>query len=96
MPKRGSLSERVAQSTAEKVVDATVKNTGSGKKKKDYLPPSRQGKKVVSVYIPPANMRDLKVLAADEDTNVHALGIEALNMLLTSRGLPVIELDESN
>ncbi|BDM83811.1 ribbon-helix-helix domain-containing protein [Acaryochloris marina] len=94
MPKRASLSERVAQSTAEKVEETKAKSTELGKKKKDYLPPSRQGKKVVSVYIPPTNMRDLKVLAADEDTNVHALGLEALNMLLTSRGLPLIELDE--
>jgi hypothetical protein len=36
-------------------------------------PPSRTGKKVVSVYLPESVWRDLKVLGAKNDTTIDAL-----------------------
>ena len=45
------------------------------------LPPSRQGKKVISGYFDPTVTRQLKQIALDNDTTVQALLTEALNEL---------------
>lgn len=45
------------------------------------LPPSRQGKKVVSAYINASAAKQLKLLAAEQDTHTQTLLEEALNDL---------------
>jgi hypothetical protein len=44
-------------------------------------PPSRAGKRVLSVYLDPLAWRQLRDLALDLETSTQALGEEAINLL---------------
>lgn len=46
-----------------------------------YKPSSRIGKKVIAGYFDPAVIRQLKILAADNDSSIQTLLAEALNDL---------------
>lgn len=48
--------------------------------------PSRAGKRQIGGYFDPAVQRELKMIAAGEDTNVQALLDEALTLLFKQRG----------
>ena len=45
------------------------------------IAPSRRGKKAVVLYLKPETAKRLKVLAAENETTVHALGLEAFDLL---------------
>lgn len=49
-------------------------------------PTSRQGKRVLSVFIEPQVWRQLRAMALDEGTTTQALGVEALSLLFAQRG----------
>jgi len=49
-------------------------------------PPSRQGKRVVSVYVEPEAAKQLGIIAIQEDTTIQALMVEALNDFFAKRG----------
>ena len=53
-------------------------------------PPSRAGKKVVAGHFDPAVIRQLKVLAMDNDSSIQALLAEALNDLFEKHSLKPI------
>jgi hypothetical protein len=44
-------------------------------------PPSRAGKRVLSIYLDPLAWRQLRDLALDLETSTQALGEEAINLL---------------
>lgn len=44
-------------------------------------PPSRAGKRVLSIYLDPIAWRQLRQLALDGSTSTQALGEEAINLL---------------
>ena len=46
---------------------------------------SRQGRRHVGAYVPPATARQLRVIAAQEDTSTQALIEQAIEMLFRSR-----------
>ena len=46
---------------------------------------SRQGLRHVGAYVPPDVARQLRVIAAQEDTSTQALIVEAIEMLFRSR-----------
>ena len=48
-------------------------------------PATRQGRKHVGVYVPPDVARQLRVIAAQEDTSTQALIEQAIEMLFQSR-----------
>jgi hypothetical protein len=50
-------------------------------------PPSRAGKRVLSVYLDPLAWKQLRQLALDNDTSTQALGEEAVNLLFAKHGL---------
>jgi hypothetical protein len=52
--------------------------------------PARVGKRLVGGHFDRAVSRQLRELAAREDTTVQALLAEAMNMLFVARGLPEI------
>lgn len=80
MPKRPSLfaarpvAEPVPEDTATERV--TIK-AGSASTR----PPSRVGKRVLSIYLDPIAWRQLRELALDLETSTQALGEEAVNLL---------------
>ena len=57
---------------------------------KDPLPPSRQNKKGLTVWLDPAVIRALKQLAAEKDRTQESLVREALNQLFKDHGKPPI------
>jgi hypothetical protein len=50
-------------------------------------PPSRAGKRVLSIYLDPLAWKQLRQLALQEETTTQALGEEAVNLLFTRHGL---------
>jgi hypothetical protein len=48
-------------------------------------PPSRTGKRVLSIYLDPLAWKQLRLLALENDTTTQALGEEAINLLFASR-----------
>lgn len=48
--------------------------------------PSREGKRLVAGHFPPAVAKQLKILAAEEETSVQALLEEALDLLFVKKG----------
>jgi hypothetical protein len=50
-------------------------------------PPSRAGKRVLSVYLDPLAWKQLRQLALDTDTSTQALGEEAVNLLFAKHAI---------
>ena len=44
-------------------------------------PPSREGKRVLSIYLPPEAWKQLRMLAVNLETSTQDLGEQAINML---------------
>ena len=81
MPKRPSLfaskptAEAIVEDTAARVPVAVNANAASRR------PPSRAGKRVLSIYLDPIAWRQLRDLALDLETSTQTLGEEAINLL---------------
>lgn len=67
--------EAAAPGVAEKVRPSTRR------------PPSREGKRVLSIYLDPLAWKQLRQLALDADTSTQALGEEAVNLLFAKHGI---------
>ena len=50
-------------------------------------PPSRQGKRILSIYLDPIAWKQLRQLALDHETTTQALGEEAINLLFAKNGI---------
>jgi hypothetical protein len=50
-------------------------------------PPSRHGKRVLTIYLDPLAWKQLRLLALENETTTQALGEEAINLLFASRQL---------
>jgi hypothetical protein len=50
-------------------------------------PPSRAGKRVLSVYLDPIAWKQLRQLALDTETSTQSLGEEAINLLFAKHRL---------
>ncbi len=87
MSKRPSLfatktdAPAVAEPASPAIVAATLDRGGSKR------PPSRAGKRVLSLYLDPLAWKQLRQLALDTDTSTQALGEEAINLLFAKHGL---------
>ena len=66
--------------------EESVKN----KKASDKVPPSRRGKRHISGYFEPEVLRQVKVIAAEEDKNIQDVLGDALNALFVNKGKPPI------
>jgi Antitoxin-like ribbon-helix-helix len=62
--------------------DETDRSLPPGKR-----PPSRAGKRVLSIYLDPLAWKQLRQLALDTDSTTQALGEEAINLLFAKHGL---------
>ena len=50
-------------------------------------PPSREGKRVLSIYLPPEAWKQLRMLAVNLETSTQDLGEQAINMLFEAHRL---------
>lgn len=55
--------------------------------------PSREGRKLVAGHFDPKVAKQLKLIAAEDDTTVQALLEEALNLLFVKKGRGVVARD---
>ena len=55
--------------------------------KKTTRPPSREGKRVLSIYLPPEAWKQLRLLSLNTETSTQALGEEAINLLFEKHRL---------
>jgi hypothetical protein len=85
MPKRPSLFASKAAETADPPIAALPLPTA--KKHPTARPPSRAGKRVLSIYLDPMAWKQIRQLALDIDTSTQALGEEAINLLFAKHGL---------
>ena len=88
MSKRPSLFTTTKPATATATEDSGTLMTdeatgGRGGKR----PPSREGKRVLSVYLDPLAWKQLRQMALDTGTSTQALGEEAINLLFAKHGL---------
>lgn len=82
MSKRPSLfsvkpSEATADSTEETKANEQTE-------KRPARPPSRVGKRVLSIYLDPLAWKQLRLLALENNTSTQALGEEAINLLFAN------------
>jgi hypothetical protein len=85
MPKRPSLFAVNSAETAEDTVSATA--IVPVPKPATVRPPSRAGKRILSIYLDPVAWKQIRQLALDIDTSTQALGEEAINLLFAKHGL---------
>ena len=84
MTKRPSLFAAVAaQSEAEP--PPTVVEIAA--RKPTARPPSREGKRVLSIYLPPEAWKQLRMLSLNLESSTQALGEEAINLLFEKHRL---------
>ena len=55
-------------------------------KAEKFFRPSREGRKLIAGHFPPKTAKQLKILAAEEETTVQALLEEALELLFVKKG----------
>ena len=87
MSKRPSLFAAKSVGTADTKEPVTVAMPAESGGPTGKRPPSRAGKRVLSVYLDPLAWRQLRQLALDADTSTQALGEEAVNLLFAKHGI---------
>jgi hypothetical protein len=86
MPKRPSLFAVKPAVASDEPPDAAIAEPVSSSPVISR-PPSRAGKRVLSVYLDPLAWKQLRQLALDRETTTQALGEEAINLLFAKHGL---------
>ena len=88
MPKRPSLfAVKSAPVAPNEPADAVIAQQTGGDRPATSRPPSRAGKRVLSIYLDPLAWKQLRQLALDAETSTQALGEEAVNLLFAKHGL---------
>ncbi|HYI82125.1 MAG TPA: ribbon-helix-helix domain-containing protein [Acetobacteraceae bacterium] len=82
-PKRGAKAGGKTTPATRKAASAEAKQAAAASGR----PPSRQNKRVISVYVEPEALKQLSFMAVDEDTSIQALMVEALNDFFAKRGV---------
>jgi hypothetical protein len=62
-------------------------NSDASSTKTARRPPSREGKRILSIYLDPLAWKQLRQLALDDETTTQALGEEAINLLFAKNGI---------
>jgi hypothetical protein len=74
----------------EVVSPETRLTTERASERRAHYRPGREGKSNVTGYFPPAVKKQLRLLAAQQETTIQALLAEALNDLFAKNGKPEI------
>jgi hypothetical protein len=90
MPKKPNLAAALNDASKKPNKSQASKKTepieNSDNNVNEKIPPSRRGKKAITVHFDPAACKQLKQLSMDEETTVQALMAEALNDLFEKYG----------
>ncbi|BAZ19069.1 hypothetical protein NIES4071_109540 (plasmid) [Calothrix sp. NIES-4071] len=90
MPKKPNLADALNDASkkpnrnqaSKKIEPLEISDNDANEK----IPPSRRGKKAITVHFDPAACKQLKQLSMDEETSIQALMAEALNDLFEKYG----------
>ncbi len=85
MAKRPSLFANAATQPAPSEPEQPPPQVAA--KKPTARPPSREGKRVLSIYLPPEAWKQLRLLSLNTETSTQALGEEAINLLFEKHHL---------
>jgi hypothetical protein len=83
MPKRPSLFAAKDTEATKSVAEVVTLPPRSA----PVRPPSRAGKRVLSIYLEPIAWKQLRQLALDTETSTQALGEQAINLLFEQHRL---------
>ena len=84
MAKRPSLFANATTQPAPSEPEPPLPQAGA---KKTARPPSREGKRVLSIYLAPEAWKQLRLLSLNTETSTQALGEEAINLLFEKHRL---------
>jgi len=87
MPKRPSLFASKSAAVVSEEPPAAVIAAPAVDSPAASRPPSRAGKRVLSLYLDPLAWKQMRQLALDANTSTQALGEEAINLLFAKHGL---------
>lgn len=91
MTKRPSLFAAKEPAPVTDEIEATeaapVAETKAPASRTKARPPSREGKRVLSVYLKPEAWKQLRMLSVNLESPTQALGEEAINLLFEKRRL---------
>jgi hypothetical protein len=88
---RNSLQAVLDRQAATPPVEEPVAPLKTEPKAEKFFRPSREGRKLIAGHFPPKTAKQLKILAAEEDTTVQALLEEALELLFVKKGRGAIQ-----
>ena len=83
---RKTLAEALMAEAAEVPTPEAPQGAAPGR----YEPPSRRGKKALTVHVDPAVVRQLKMLGVEEERSTQAMVAEALNDFFEKHGKPPV------
>ncbi|MGE5388811.1 MAG: ribbon-helix-helix domain-containing protein [Hyphomicrobiales bacterium] len=89
MSKRPSLfAPRIAEpAPVETRQETSIVAEQNPPKRNSTRPPSREGKRVVSIYLEPEAWKQLRLLSLDLERSTQSLGEEAINLLFEKHRL---------
>lgn len=87
MTKRPSLFAAKGSASAEPSAAVTVSDDNAPAPRAKARPPSREGKRVLSVYLKPEAWKQLRMLSVNLESPTQALGEEAINLLFEKHRL---------
>ena len=70
-----------------KAAEAVIESVEPKKTSTSVRPPSRQGKRMLSIYLAPEAWKQLRMLSINVETPTQALGEEAINLLFEKHRL---------
>ena len=82
MSKRPSLFSVKSPGATAAITEETKVNEQT--EPRSTRPPSRVGKRVLSIYLDPLAWKQLRLLALENNTSTQALGEEAINLLFAN------------
>ena len=88
MSRKRSLADAVQAAT--RVPDPVARAAEPAGGSATYQPPSRRGKKAITVHFDPAVVQQLKIIGAEQNRPMQALMAEAVNDFLAKSGRSAI------
>ena len=90
MQEQKTLAQLMKEDEGKEVTESEASAHVEPQKDNEKLPPSRQGKRPYTIWIPEDAHKVIRVLAAEDDISQEQVGRNALNAYLRQLGRPPI------
>ncbi len=88
-PRTRTVTTRAVRATP--VAEQMPEGAGPGGGERAAVRPSREGKRLIAGHFDPTVAKQLRLLAAEEDTTIQALLEEAISLLLVKKGKSAVK-----